>query len=294
MRYFAIKMKVRFQISANNLSGMKVHVMHIVFFVFGLLTVKAQNETQNLLNQIDTVAVFDSDSTDCWLIRHHLTNVCPIEMVEIPEKVLQILTTRSPDTGEMTMTISTLHGFKLSKCEITQIQWETVMGTNPSCKKGNWLPVENVSYNDIQAFINKINRVMGTKYYLPTENQWQHAAGDCRTDSFDCYAGTKDKNELHKYVWYINNSSGQTHQVGTRLPNARGLYDMNGNVREWCLLSELSEEKQFTNVNLPDSIQVITGGSWASEADGCMLSKRKIYSANLKSNDLGFRLALEP
>lgn len=273
---------------------MKVHIIVIVFLVFGLLTVNAQNKTQTLLSQIDTVAVVNSDAIDYQLIRHNFSIVCPIEIVDIPEKVLRTITKRDYDTGEMTMTLFTRSGFKLSRCEITQIQWETVMGTTPSFHKGDFLPVDNVSYNEIQVFINKLNMAMGAKYFLPTETQWQYAATDCRTDSFDCYAGTKDKSELHKYAWYADNSSGETHRVGTRLPNAMGLYDMNGNVSEWCSLSQILEDDQYNSENLPDTVQVIIGGSWASEADNCNLGKRKICHADCKSNDLGFRLALEP
>ena len=285
-------MKISFLLSVNTHSGMKVSVMQIVLFVFASFVINAQNKIQIPINQHDTVSSLNPDSCGYQLIRFNFIHVCPIEMVDFPDSVTETKTTRDWDTGEMTMTQTTLRGFKLSKYEVTQLQWETVMGTNPSHHKGDFLPVENVSYNDVQAFINKLNKGLGTKYYLPTENQW-HNATDCDTMISERYAGTKDKDELHKYAWYIDNSSGKTHRAGTRLPNARGMFDMNGNVSEWCLLSQIAEDDQYINKNLPDSVQVIIGGSWASEADNCNHDKRKICHVNYKSNDLGFRLAHE-
>jgi len=272
---------------------MKVPVMLIFLFVLASFVINAHNKIQIPINQHNTVSSLNSDSCGYQLIRLNFTRVCPIEMVDFPEGVTETKTTRDWDTGEMTETVITYYGFKLSKYEVTQIQWETVMGSNPSHHKGDFLPVENVSYIEIQVFINKLNIALGTKYYLPTEIQWRNAT-DCDTMISENYAGTNDKAELQKYAWFIDNSSGKTHRIGTRLPNARGMFDMNGNVSEWCLLREIAGDDRTSNKNLSDSVQVIIGGSWASDADNCNHDKRKNCHVNYKSNDLGFRLAHEP
>jgi formylglycine-generating enzyme required for sulfatase activity len=115
--------------------------------------------------------------------------------------------------------------FELGKFEVTQEQWRAVMLTNPSQYQGHNMPVENVSWEDVQQFIGRLNRFGARHYRLPTEAEWEYAA---RAGTTGSYAG-----KLDDIAWYSGNSEDETHAVGTKKPNAWGLYDMEGNVREW-------------------------------------------------------------
>jgi formylglycine-generating enzyme required for sulfatase activity len=122
-------------------------------------------------------------------------------------------------------------GFWLGKTEVTQAQWERVMGSNPSYFKGAEWPVERVSWVDATEFCVKLSQASGGKYTLPTEAQWEYAA---RAGSTMAYCYGSSVSPLKSYGWYNGNSGKQTHPVAQKLPNAWGLYDMHGNVQEWC------------------------------------------------------------
>ncbi len=116
----------------------------------------------------------------------------------------------------------------MGKYEVTQKQWHEVMGTNPSTFKGDDLPVESVSWNDVQKFIKKLNKKENTnKYRLPSEAEWEYAA---RAGTTTRYSFGDDARKLRNYAWYYANSNFETHPVGEKKPNTWGLYDMHGNV----------------------------------------------------------------
>jgi len=126
-----------------------------------------------------------------------------------------------------------VNDFYLGIYEVTQGQWEKVMGNNPSSfKKGNNYPVERVSWEDVQQFIHRLNSQTGRKYRLPTEAEWEYAARSGGKQ--EKYAGTNQEGELKEYAWFTANSDFQTHPVGQKRPNGLGIYDMIGNVSEWC------------------------------------------------------------
>ena len=125
----------------------------------------------------------------------------------------------------------TLSKFNIAKYTVTQQQWEAIMGSNPSYNKGCDLPVERVSWNDVQVFIQKLNTFSGKKYRLPTEAEWEYAARGGNKSMKYKYSGSNDINAV---AWYSANSGQKTHFVGTKAPNELGIYDMSGNISEWC------------------------------------------------------------
>jgi formylglycine-generating enzyme required for sulfatase activity len=190
-------------------------------------------------------------------------------------------------------------GFWIGKYEITQGQWKNIMGYNPaSFKLGYNYPVENVSWDEVQEFIrklNKINEKTGKKYRLPTETEWEFA---CRSrEKNDKYSGTTES-DMDAFVWYESNSEKTTHPVGTTLPNALGIYDMSGNVWEWCediYISDAYDKSQPHVVTEEDkeTDRVIRGGSWQYPPRNCRCTFRRGKQTSLTGNDIGFRLVME-
>ena len=123
-----------------------------------------------------------------------------------------------------------IQSFVIGKYEVTQEQWYAVMGNNPSYNKGRTLPVEQVSWDDTQQFIAKLNQKTGQKYRLPSEAEWEYAA---RAGTTAEWSFGNDESKLRDYAWYYGNSGAKTQAVGQKLPNAFGLFDMHGNVGEW-------------------------------------------------------------
>ena len=125
----------------------------------------------------------------------------------------------------------TLSSYYIGQMEVTQALWRAVMGKNPSYNVGDNLPVTNVSWNDCQEFIKKLNSLTGAKFRLPTEAEWEYAARGGKKSKKYKYSGS---NNIDDVAWYTYNSGGKTHAVGTKRPNELGIYDMSGNVYEWC------------------------------------------------------------
>ena len=185
-----------------------------------------------------------------------------------------------------------LSGYHIGKYEVTQELWKAVMGSNPSVFKGSRKPVESVSWNDCQEFIRKLNNLTGKNFKLPTEAQWEYAARGGKKSRGYKYSGS---NTIGDVAWYTDNSGNKTHDVGTKIPNELGLYDMAGNVWEWCSdwNGDYSSSSQ-TNPSGPScgSSRVSRGGSWISSARNCRISNRSYISPVSSFNFLGFRLCL--
>ena len=181
----------------------------------------------------------------------------------------------------------TVGGFYLCKYEVTQKLWSAVMGSNPSNWKGDNLPVEMVSWDDCQEFINKLNELTNNKYgfRLPTEAEWEYAArGGNRSRGYK-YSGSDNVGSV---AWYNGNSGSRTHAVGGKSPNELGLYDMSGNVWEW------TASKWCDDYNSPrnSSYRVLRGGSWNSiGARSCRVSYRGRYNPGYRASSGGLRLA---
>ena len=188
-----------------------------------------------------------------------------------------------------------LGDYYIGKYEVTQGLWKAVMGSNPSNFTGNDnLPVEQVSWDDIQEFIVKLNTKTKQKYRLPTEAEWEYAARGGNISRGYAYPGSNNINEV---AWYNGNSGRQTHPVGVKQPNELGLHDMAGNVLEW-VSDFYGSYPSFDEVNPQGpptgSDRAVRGGGWGDEAKYCRVSLRHNNSPDVRRSFLGFRLVLPP
>ena len=190
---------------------------------------------------------------------------------------------------------SVYNDFYIGKTQVTQNLWQAVMGFNPSNftpkikainKRGitdtSKFPVEQVSWFDCFAFIMKLNEITHLKFRLPSETEWEYAAGWRKDGGWNKYSGCDNEGLLNKFAWYTENSKNITHEVATRLPNELGIYDMSGNVWEWC--QDLYESS--------GSSRVLRGGSWDDGAYNCRVSIRNSSDPGFRNYSRGLRLAL--
>ena len=220
-----------------------------------------------------------------------------------------------------------LKDFSIGAYEVTQDQWAEIMGKNPSSYDCGQCPVTNVSWDEIQEFITKLNAKTGKHYRLPTEAEWEYAARggmnekltwDKNHDNNIVARGgvneflvtddnrkipAKDKkgkyysgrNEPGTVAWFSRNAEDHVHPIGRKKPNALGLYDMSGNAEEWCsdfYATTYGSKNTVENPKGPDGgrSHVVRGGSWSSNAEEVGVTRRAAYLPNTKSNSLGFRL----
>lgn len=183
------------------------------------------------------------------------------------------------------------NAFYLGKYEVTQKQWRDVMGTNPSYFKGDNLPVENVSWNDVQDFIKKLNEKENTsKYRLPSEAEWEYAA---RAGTTTRFSFGDDESIFADYAWYKENSGRKIHDVGQKKPNPWGLYDMHGNVWEWV---QDNWHGNYKGAPTDGSSwegglsRVIRGGFMFHNARGCRSAIRFSFVPGDRIRGVGFRL----
>jgi len=171
--------------------------------------------------------------------------------------------------------------FRMGVHEVTQAQYEQVMGVNPSHFKDADNPVEEVSWEDAVEFCRKLGelpaeKAAGNVYRLPTEAEWEYA---CRAGTTTKYSFGDDESDLGDYAWYGGNSGDKAHPVGGKKPNAWGLYDMHGNVFEWCQDSRQDD-------------RMLRGGGWAFAAKSCQSARRRWSLSVYPSIDYGFRVSL--
>lgn len=189
--------------------------------------------------------------------------------------------------------VTLTNDYYIGKYEVTQSLWCALMDNNPSYFKGDNLPVEQVSWDDCQKFINKLNDITGRKFRLPTEAEWEYAARGGKKSRGYQYSGS---NKISDVAWYSSNSEHKTQPVGLKLANELGLYDMSGNVDEWCFdrFGFYSALSQTNPLGADDGIcRVYRGGSWEQTAGFCRSSDRSNYGTSKnRIYNLGFRLAL--
>jgi formylglycine-generating enzyme required for sulfatase activity len=210
-----------------------------------------------------------------------------MEFVLIPAGEFLMGSNEGDDNERPAHRVRITEPFYMGKYEVTQAQWEAVMGTNPSHFKGHPnRPVESVSWNKVQEFIKRLNRQEGREVCrLPTEAQWEYAAR----------AGTTTEwyeNDVDAIAWYSQNSGGGTHEVGQKRPNAWGLYDMLGNVWEWCR----DGRRKYTSAGVIDPIgpeaggyRVFRGGGLDTDASHLRAAKRGVSDPGEHYFDVGFR-----
>lgn len=196
------------------------------------------------------------------------------------------------DPDEQELKLVTVNDFYISKYEVTQAEWLEIMNYNPSCFQGRDLPVECVSWDDVQLFIKRLNEKTGRHYRLPTQEEWEYAA---RGGKFANDSGISNSNKHTNMGWMLENSGKTTHKVGMLESNALGLYDMIGNVHEWCnglydsvfYAQDSTMNKKYDYID----IRVFKGGSWASDSKHCRISNINYNSRETRNFTIGFRLA---
>ncbi len=221
-----------------------------------------------------------------------LGNGVKLEMVAIPGGTFLMGSPESDQEArdrERPQHQVTVSEFYLGKYQVTQAQWQAVMGNNPSYFNGENLPVERVSWEDAQKFCQKLSQQTSKTYRLPTEAEWEYA----------CRAGTTAANagNLDDIAWYDKNSERKTHPVGQKKPNSFGIYDMHGNVWEWC--QDWYDNYSSTSQTNPTGPQkgedrVLRGGSWGYDQDFARAVSRDDFPPSNRVSSVGFRVVVVP
>jgi formylglycine-generating enzyme required for sulfatase activity len=211
---------------------------------------------------------------------------------------------RDPDEGPQTRVVIP-DGFWIQQNEVTQSDYQQLMGANPSSNVGTNFPVEKVTWFEAVSYCGRLTErdleagrlPEGYAYRLPTEAEWEFA---CRAGTTTRFSHGQDANdaELKEFAWFTRNSESNTHPVGTRRPNPWGLHDLHGNVWEWCLDRWEGGLPGGVITNQPaaskGNLRVGRGGSWLYEAKACRSANRDDYSPWNRCSDVGFRVVLAP
>ena len=253
-------------------------------------TPKAETFTVNG-SSADSMAVEYTPKVETFTV-----NGVKFDMVEVKGGTFRMGATseqgRDAESDEKPVHSVTLDSYYIGKTEVTQALWKAVMGSNPSYFKGDNLPVENVIWEDCITFIQELNRITGKNFRLPTEAEWEFSCRGGNNSRGYKYSGS---NEIADVAWCEEGDDGSTYPVGTKAPNELGIYDMSGNVWEWCAewYGSYSSNPQ-TNPTGPTSgsDRVFRGGSWYLGAGYCRSSNRGFNYPACRNNRLGLRLAL--
>ena len=241
-------------------------------------SISTSSEKDGYVQQVDTFTI----------------NGIRLEMVKIPGGSF-MMGSNDGDDNEKPILKRQVSDFYLSKYEVTQKLWFVIMNTNPSSVVNDNFPVNNVSWDDCQLFIQKLNALTGRNFRLPTETEWEYAAraklnsdGNIEATG-NIYSGTSTNPD--DFAWYILNSNGKLHAVGSKKPNALGLYDMSGNVIEWC--QDIYTNYSTGSPELGKDERVLRGGFYNSEAASVRCTSRGSSPYNQALEPFGFRLCLQ-
>lgn len=290
----------------------RIFLFSALMLMLGTLAADAQNRFIRVYQNGTVVQSFPVDDVDSIIVETEYAEKTPFTVNGVSFNMIAVkggtftmgATSEQGDdaySDEKPTHQVTLSDYCIGETEVTQELWQAVMGSNPSYFTGNLQrPVEYVSWNDCQEFIKKLNQLTGKTFRLPKEAEWEYAArGGSQSQGYK-YAGS---NNIDAVAWYYDNSYNKgsshpdygTHPVGQKQPNELGLYDMSGNVWEWCQdwYSSYSSSSQ-TNPTGPSSgsYRVTRGGSWRDIARSCRVSNRFSNAPTIRNNLLGLRLAL--
>ena len=254
--------------------------------ISGSLTSTASSSGTNVLSS-------GSSSPSGNTITIPVKNGISIEMVKVDAGTFYMGTSLSaaPDHEKPMHLVTLTNDYYIGKYEVTQALWKTVMGNKPSRFKGDNLPVEKVSWNDCQKFISKLNAMTGKQFRLPTEAEWEYAAQGAKSSNCNPYSGDGFSDNV---AWFYPKAEYKTHTVGTKQPNELGVYDMSGNVWEWCQdwYESYSSSPQTNPIGAGlKTYRMCRGGSFTVASD-VYLWGRTCYSPDYRAWDLGLRLAL--
>jgi len=193
-----------------------------------------------------------------------------------------------PEHGDECPHPVTVKDFYIGTYEVTQAEWKEVMGDNPAYFKGNDKnPVEQVSWDDIQVFISRLNARFSEHFRLPTEEEWEFAArGGLQSKNFR-YAGSNNANDV---AWWVGNSGLKSHAVGTLKPNELGIYDMSGNIWEWCSDWKIPYPCDPQGKSFDKKSKLLRGGTFLNDSSSVRVRDRNGRGTSLRLNTLGFRL----
>ncbi|PQJ81855.1 bifunctional serine/threonine-protein kinase/formylglycine-generating enzyme family protein [Polaribacter glomeratus] len=287
--------------SAKNTNTIEVYTTYLVEYPAGTFKTEANSTIASIKEALNSAEAKKKQEEQQKAIEHTNRAAKAIKSLEENMVYVQGGTFTMGCTSEQTGCSSnespahavTLSSFNIGKYEVTQGQWQAVMGNNPSSFSGcDQCPVEQVSWNDIQSFLKKLNTATGKRFRLPTEAEWEFAARGGNKSRGYTYSGS---NTLSSVGWHSGNSGDKTHAVGQKQRNELGLYDMSGNVWEWC--SDWYDENYYSSSssNNPkgpssSSYRVIRGGSWRNSASGCRVAYRYGNEPDNRYDSDGFRV----
>ena len=268
--------------------GIKRVESKATYYLSVLMPSTTQSQTQV---QAHNQATHDTSSNDIPATETVTVNGVSFKMIRVDGGTFISKQGSDSEDGEKSSRQVMLTTYSIGETEVTQALWQAVMGSNPSTFKGGNLPVENISWDDCQEFIQKLNLLTGKQFRLPSEAEWEYAArGGNKSKGYE-YSGS---NDVEKVAWNRDNSKQKTHKVKTKKPNELGIYDMSGNVWEWCQdwYGKFNHSSQLNAIDSSNAIRVQCGGSWRNGAQNCNLPISIGASPSSKDSNLGLRLAL--
>lgn len=243
---------------------------------------------------LDSIATYtyEEGQDDGETVKEYNVNGVSFKMIKVESGTFRMGSTTGDSDEQPVHSVTLSKDYYIGETEVTQELWTTVMGSNPSCfTSDSQLPVERVSWNDCQTFITKLNSLTGGNFRLPTEAEWEYAARGGNKSAEYTYSGS---NTIEDVAWYSVNSGDKTHTVKTKSPNELGIYDMSGNVWEWC--SDWYGNYSSAAASDPTgassgSSRVIHGGCFGNVAIDCRCTYRFQYTPSSAYDHLGLRLA---